>query len=93
MEAHNVFGGLSLAHCHFHYILGAKASSKSSSDLKSVEMESTSWCNDLQRYTAKDTNTKRLLIMPITTINLPYQKSTYYKAIVTNSAWYWWRSI
>lgn len=52
---------------------------------KGGEIHSTCWCNELQSCIAKGMDTRKSLIIPLKSINLPYQKSAYYETVVTNS--------
>ena len=62
---------LDMTHCHFYQTLVAKASCKISQDLRHREEKFTFLWEELQSHTAKNTNTRRPLIVSFDSLHWP----------------------
>ena len=60
-----------MTHCHLYQTLMAKASYKVSHDLRHREREFTFLWEELQSHTAKNTNTRRPLIVSFDSLHQP----------------------
>lgn len=70
----NTYGpSLDMTHCQFYQTLMAKASNKVSQDLTHREREFTFSWEELQSHTAKNTNTRRALIVSFDSFHWPWK--------------------